>query len=215
MLDDQEIKRLLLRAAARDEGAAEAFGRLYRLTASLVLGVALRVVRRRELAEEVLHDTFVKIWDAATTFDPLANQPVAWMVAIARNRALDLVASADHARVQSVSDLAGEDEDNADSLLDRFFDWSEHAAGADEAEDLRRARGFLRRCLAELAAVERQALVLSYYHGMSHGDLAAHLAKPLGTVKTWVRRGMENLRACVEHCMDPRGGAGPAVKGGR
>jgi RNA polymerase sigma-70 factor (ECF subfamily) len=167
------------------------------------------VVGRRELAEEVLHDTFVKIWNAAGSFDPLANQPVAWMVAIARNRALDLVASADHARVESVSDLAGED--NADEVLDRFFDWSDTAAGADELEDLRRARGFLRRCLGELAPVERQALVLSYHHGMSHGDLAAHLAKPLGTVKTWMRRGMENLRACVEHCMDPRS----AVKGGR
>ncbi len=209
MLDDQEIKRLLLRAAARDDGAADAFGRLYRLTASLVLGVAQRVVGRRELAEEVLHDTFVKIWNAAGSFDPLANQPVAWMVAIARNRALDLVASADHARVESVGNLAGEDD--ADDVLDRFFDWSEAAAGADEAEDLRRARTFLRRCLGELAPVERQALVLSYHHGLSHGDLAAHLAKPLGTVKTWMRRGMENLRACVEHCMDPRS----AVKGGR
>jgi RNA polymerase sigma-70 factor (ECF subfamily) len=213
MLDDQEIKRLLLRAAARDEGSGEAFGRLYRLTAALVLGVAQRVVNRRELAEEVLHDTFVKIWNAAGTFDPLANQPVAWMVSIARNRALDVVASADHARVESVSDLAGEND--SDEVLDRFFDWSGDAAGAEEAEDQRRARGFLRRCMGELAAVERQALVLAYHHGMSHGDLAAHLAKPLGTVKTWIRRGMDNLRQCVEHCMDPRNETNHAVKGGR
>ncbi|HTT11669.1 MAG TPA: sigma-70 family RNA polymerase sigma factor [Burkholderiaceae bacterium] len=209
MLDDQEIKRLLLRAATRDEGAAEAFGRLYRLTASLVLGVAQRVVGRREVAEEVLHDTFVKIWNAAGSFDPLANQPVAWMVAIARNRALDLVASADHARVESVVDLGGEGD--SDEVLDRFFDWSDNAAGAEEAEDLRRARGFLRHCLGELAAVERQVLVLAYHHGMSHGDLAAHMARPLGTIKTWVRRGMENLRQCVERCMDPHG----TVKGRR
>lgn len=213
MLDDQEVKRLLLRSAARDEGSAEAFGRLYRLTASLVLGVAQRVLNRRELAEEVLHDTFVKIWNAAGSFDPLANQPVAWMVAIARNRALDLVASADHARVESASDLAREDD--AEDVLDRFYDWSDTAGGADEAEDQRRARGFLRRCLGELAAAERQALVLAYHHGMSHGDLAAHLAKPLGTVKTWIRRGMDNLRQCVEHCMDPRSETRQAVKGGR
>jgi RNA polymerase sigma-70 factor (ECF subfamily) len=174
-----------------------------------VLGVAQRVVGRREIAEEVLHDTFVKIWNAAGSFDPLASQPVAWMVAIARNRALDIVASADHARVESVTDLVNEGD--SDEVLDRFFDWSQNAAGADEAEDLRRARNFLRRCLGELAAVERQVLVLCYHHGMSHGDLAAHMAKPLGTVKTWVRRGMENLRQCVEHCMDPRS----VVKGGR
>jgi RNA polymerase sigma-70 factor (ECF subfamily) len=209
MLDDQEIKRLLLRSAARDEGSAEAFGQLYRLTASLVLGVAQRIVGRRELAEEVLHDTFVKIWNASGSFDPLANQPVAWMVAIARNRALDLVASADHSRVDSAVDLAGEND--SEDVLERLFDWSEHAAGADEAEDLRRARGFLRHCLGELAPVERQALVLAYHHGLSHGDLAAHMARPLGTVKTWIRRGMDNLRLCVEHCMDPRA----AVKGGR
>jgi len=209
MLDDQEIKRLLLRAAARDDGSADAFARLYRLAGPVVLGVAQRVVGRRELAEEVLHDTFIKVWSAASSFDPLANQPVAWIVAIARNRALDLVASADHARVESVSDLAGEGD--ADEVLDRFFDWSGEGGGADEAEDLRRARGFLRRCLGELASSERQALVLAYHHGMSHGDVAAHLARPLGTVKTWVRRGMENLRHCVEHCMAPRG----AMRSGR
>jgi RNA polymerase sigma-70 factor (ECF subfamily) len=207
MLDDREIKRLLLRAAARDEGSAEAFGRLYQLAAPLVLGVAQRIVGRRELAEEVLHDAFVKIWNAAGSFDPLASQPVAWMVAIARNRALDLVSAADTARVESLSELAAEDD--ANDVLDRFFDWSEDA-GADAAEDLRRARSFLRRCLDELAAVERQALVLAYHHGLSHGELAAHLAKPLGTVKTWIRRGMENLRACVEHCLHPG-----TVKGGR
>jgi RNA polymerase sigma-70 factor (ECF subfamily) len=209
MLDDQEIKRLLLRSAARDEGSSDAFARLYRLAAPLVLGVAQRIVGRRELAEEVLHDAFVKIWNAAGTFDPMANQPVAWMVAIARNRALDLVSSADHARVDSATELAGDGD--ADGVLDRFFDWSDAAAGADEAEDLRRARGFLRRCLGELAAVERQCLVLAYHHGLSHGDLAAHMAKPLGTVKTWIRRGMDNLRHCVEHCME----GGGAVKGGR
>lgn len=207
MVDDQEIKRLLLRAAARDEGAAEAFGRLYQRVAPLLLGVAQRIVGRRELAEEVLHDAFVKIWNAAGTFDPLANQPVAWMVAIARNRALDLMAAGDTARVASLSDLAAEDD--AADVLDRFFDWSGER-GADETEDLRRARGFLRRCLDELAAVERQALVLAYHHGLSHGDLAAHLAKPLGTVKTWVRRGLENLRQCVEHCLQDG-----AMKGGR
>jgi RNA polymerase sigma-70 factor (ECF subfamily) len=198
MIDDQEIKRLLLRVAARDDGSAAAFERIYKLVAPLLLGVASRIVARRELAEEVLHDAFVKIWNAAATFDPLANQPVAWMAAIARNRALDMVASADHARVETLSSI--NDEDSADEVLDRFFDWGA-AEGADDALDARRTQGFLRRCLDELAAVERQTLVLAYHHGLSHGDLAVHLAKPLGTVKTWIRRGMDNLRHCVEHCM--------------
>ena len=71
---------------------------------------------------------------------------------------------------------------------------------AEDALDASRLRAFLRRCLGELVAVERQALVLAYEHGLSHGDLAAHLGKPLGTVKTWIRRGMLNLRACIDQC---------------
>jgi RNA polymerase sigma-70 factor (ECF subfamily) len=104
------------------------------------------------------------------------------MVAIARNRAIDLRTSRD------VSSAEAQDEGS-------IFDWSE---GADETEDRRRNAQWLRDCLARLEAVERQALVLSYQHGLSHSELAQQLAKPLGTVKTWVRRGLANLRQCVE-----------------
>ena len=195
MLDDHEVKKLLLRAAARDEGSAEAFERLYRLSAPLMLGVAQRIVGRRELAEEVLHDAFTAIWRRAEAFDPLATQPVAWMMTIVRNRALDVRASHDVSRVDSYHDAPDEDPEGA---LDRLFDWS---SGPEDGEDERRAARWLRDCLARLQAVERQALVLAYDRGLSHGDLAAHLGKPLGTVKAWVRRGMANLRACVETCM--------------
>ena len=75
MLDDQAIRGLLLRAAARDESSGEAFRRLYEASAPMLLGVALRIVRRRELAEEVLHDAFARIWDMARSFDPLAARP--------------------------------------------------------------------------------------------------------------------------------------------
>jgi len=199
MLDDHEVKKLLLRAAARDEGSAEAFERLYRLSAPLMLGVAQRIVGRRELAEEVLHDAFAGIWRRAEAFDPLATQPVAWMMTIVRNRALDVRASHDVSRVDSYHEAPADDPEGA---LDRLFDWS---SGPDESEDERRAARWLRDCLARLQAVERQALVLAYDRGLSHGDLAVHLGKPLGTVKAWVRRGMANLRTCVETCM---GGAG-------
>jgi len=194
MRDDQEIKRLLLLTAARDEGSAEAFERLYRLCAPLLLGVAQRVVGRRELAEEVLHDGFAAIWRSVEKFDPLTAQPVAWMVAIVRNRAIDVRSSHDVSRVDSYHAV----DDDPEGMLDRLFDWN---PGEDDAEDRRRASRWLRDCLAELKAAERQALVLAFDHGLSHGDLAVHLGKPLGTVKTWVRRGMENLRHCVETCM--------------
>ena len=198
MLDDNEIKRLLLRAGARDEGSAEAFERLYRLCSPLLLGVAQRVLARRELAEEVLHDAFASIWNKSGSFDPLASQPVAWMVTIVRNRAIDVKSSHDVSRVGSYHETLDDDPDGA---LDRLFDWS---PAPDDAEDRRRAGVWLRDCISKLQAVERQALVLAYEHGLSHGDLAAHLRKPLGTVKTWVRRGMENLRECVESCMGAR-----------
>ena len=191
MLDDSEIKRLLLQTAARD---AQAFEQLYRRAAPLLLGIALRVTGRRELAEEALHDAFAKIWRAADSFDPLATQPVAWMAAIVRNRALDMKGSADVERVE----LLGDD---ADAVLDRFY---EAAGGADEQLGQDRVARWLRSCLEGLVAVERQVLVLAYHHGMSHSELAAHLAKPLGTVKTWARRGLANLRACVEDCMEAR-----------
>jgi len=194
MRDDQEIRKLLLLTAARDEGSAEAFERLYKLCAPLLLGVAQRVVGRRELAEEVLHDGFAAIWRSVEKFDPLTAQPLAWMVAIVRNRAIDVRASHDVSRVDSYHT----EDDDPEGALDRLFDWS---PGEDEAEDRRRATRWLRDCLGELKAAERQALVLAFEHGLSHGDLAAHLQKPLGTVKTWVRRGMENLRHCVETCM--------------
>jgi len=185
MLDDRQIKTLLLRTAARDAGSAEAFERLHRLCAPLLTGIAVRIVRRNELAEEILHDSFVRIWQTAQTFDPLATRPVAWMGAIVRNRALDTVASHDVARVDPYEE----------GMLDALFDWSE---GADEAEERRRSTRWLRDCLARLQAAERQALVLAYQHGLSHSELAAQLQTPLGTVKSWVRRGMASLRQCME-----------------
>jgi RNA polymerase sigma-70 factor (ECF subfamily) len=191
MLDDQEIKKLLLRTAARDEGAAEAFERLYQITSPLLLGIAQRILHRRELAEEVLHDAFSTIWRTAGGFDVFANQPVAWLTAIVRNRAIDVASSHDLSRVDSYHDAL---DDEPDGALDRLFEWGE---SPDEGEDRKRSANWLRECLTRLEAAERQALVLAYQHGLSHRDLAAHLQKPLGTVKTWVRRGMEHLRGCV------------------
>ncbi|HYA65912.1 MAG TPA: sigma-70 family RNA polymerase sigma factor [Burkholderiaceae bacterium] len=195
MLEDSVIKGLLLRTAARDEGSAQAFERLYRLCAPLLLGVARRIVGRQELAEEVLQDCFTKIWIAASRFDPLANQPVAWMVAIARNRAIDARASHDVARVQS---YPGVDFVDSEGALEQLFDWGETG---EDAVERRQASAWVRECLHRLPGVERQSLVLAYVQGLSHGELAEHLNKPLGTVKSWIRRGMANLRACVETCM--------------
>ena len=191
MLDDQEIRRLILRTAARDVAG---FEELYRKAAPLLLGVALRIVRRREFAEDVLHDSFVKIWAAAERYDPLAARPVAWLVAIVRNRAIDVVSAHEVARVDSRDDADGP---TPEETMDTAFHWG---TAAEDGVDAQRYRTWLRQCLAELQAAERQAIVLAYDRGLSHGELAAHLGRPLGTVKAWVRRGLASLRACVERC---------------
>jgi RNA polymerase sigma-70 factor, ECF subfamily len=193
MLDDLEIKRLILRTAAHD---ADAFSQLYQRTAPMLMGVALRITRRREMAEEVLHDAFVKVWNQAKSFDPLALQPVAWLSAIVRNRALDLVSSADATRVESFD---AKDDDDEGNSLERLLDWSDEGdSGA--ALDQARTTHLLRDCIAELKPTERQAIALAYHHGMSHSELAEHLHKPLGTVKSWVKRGLEALRECMGSC---------------
>jgi len=195
MLDEGEVRRLLLRTAGRD---AAAFHALYRKASPLLMAVAQRIVGRKELAEEVLHDAFVRIWNHAERFDALAPNAVAWMVAITRNRALDLVSSAAFARTSPLAD------DTADALM-------EEALGADrsaqELVESSRQASSVRDCLAELRAVERQALVLAYHHGLSHAELARSLQKPLGTVKAWVRRALDKMRVCIESCMGEGGEA--------
>ena len=193
MLDDHEIKRLLLLTAERD---AQAFERLYQRVAPLLLGIALRIVGRRELAEEVTHDAFVKIWNGAAHFDVLAERPVAWMVSIVRNRAIDLVSSAAVSRMQ-----AFDSNTDVDAALEHFLGT---APGAEETVSAGQTNHSLHDCLKALKGSERQALALAYMHGLSHGELAERLQRPLGTVKAWVRRGLENLRSCVESCLEPR-----------
>lgn len=189
MLDNQEIKRLIVAAALRGEGSAEAFEALYRQCAPLFLGIARRLVGRRELAEEIVHDSFVRIWQSAGRYDPTSGQPLSWMVAIVRNRAIDVLSSHDVSRVDTL-DLDASAQD-----IDALFDWT---SDPEQALAAGRSSRLLRDCLAALQAAERQSLVLAYAHGMSHSELAEHLQKPLGTVKGWLRRGLANLRGCVE-----------------
>ncbi|MBX9904199.1 MAG: sigma-70 family RNA polymerase sigma factor [Burkholderiales bacterium] len=193
MLDNQEIKRLIIATGLRGENSAAAFEALYRLCAPLLLGVARRLVGRRELAEEVLHDSFTRIWRSAASFNPTSAQPLAWMVTIVRNRAFDVLASHDVSRVDAL-----DAEDYADDG-GGLFDWS---LDPEQGLEQQRNARHLRDCLATLQAAERQTLTLAYAHGMSHSDLAVHLQKPLGTVKGWIRRGLANLRGCVERKME-------------
>lgn len=177
----RELAELLSRTALRDQAAYEA---LYRATAAKLFGFALRILRRRELAEECLQDAFVSIWYRADDYRPDRSQPFTWMAAIVRNRALDMLRAAPHSR-----ELAGEDQ--FDGWEGESPDAVEDVSASDEARALLR-------CLEGLPARHRQAIALSYFRGLAHAELAKNLAEPLGTIKTWIRKGLMQLKRCLE-----------------
>lgn len=172
----------LLVAAARGDQAA--FGELYRLTAPRLFALARRLLRRQELAEEILQECYVSIWTHAHDFRPELSAPLTWMFNIVRHRCLDVLRRPD-------IETPIEDQPHLDEAGDE-------SAGSFEQLALARESRALRECLAALAPRERQMLALAYYRGLSHAEIAAHVGEPLGTVKTLVRRGLMRLRAAIE-----------------
>jgi len=187
-MDPAQSKRLaeLLGACAQQDRGA--FAQLYQATAPKLFGVAVRILRRDDWAEEVLQDCFVSIWSNAGSYSPGLSAPMTWMTSIVRNRCLDWLR---RPKVEVV--LRREDEDAEDPIeaipsddpgpLDQLARSADAKALAD--------------CLGRLEAKQRQAIMLAFYDGLSHSELASHMRQPLGTVKTWVRRGLERLRGCL------------------
>ncbi len=177
---DDSLDDLLVRAGRQD---AEAFKKLYAATSSRLLGVALRITRRREVAEDALHDAFVRVWWHAARFDPARGPAVAWMITIVRNSAIN------HLRrtARGVPREASGSEDPFD-LLDQMAE----TPGLSPVD-----RIGLTRCLDELDPMPRQCVVLAFTHGWTHEELADRLGHPLGTVKSWIRRSLARLRECL------------------
>ena len=182
MSDAECLQALAARCALRDQGA---FAELYRHTAPKLFAVALRILRRRDWAEEVLQESFVNIWNHFGEYSAQKSAPLTWMTAVVRNRALDWLRrpNLEQGR-EDYDDLANGMPADAGLQPERLL------------QDAREARVLLD-CLETLSSGQRQSIALAYLHGLSHGELAAHLGEPLGTVKTWVRRGLENLRQCM------------------
>jgi RNA polymerase sigma-70 factor (ECF subfamily) len=170
---------LLSRTALGDR---RAFAELYEATRSKLFAVSLRIVRERALAEEALQDSFVNVWNHAADYAQAKSAPLTWMTAIVRNRSLDIVR-----RTREQPDV---DESLTAGLVD------EAASPGREAEERADAHS-LRRCLEELDAEQRQSIALAFFHGLTHSELAGHMRKPLGTVKTHIRRGLAKLRECL------------------
>lgn len=171
----------LLAACARRDRAS--FARLYELTSPKLFGVALRIVRQEHLAEEVLQECYIRIWDRAPDYREGVASPMTWLGSIVRNRCLDAL----RRRNPEVIDVQGD-------LIDAVA--SDNPGPLDVLERDKDAAA-LARCLQELEGKQRQAILLAFYDGMSHSELAKHLREPLGTVKTWVRRGLLKLRSCL------------------
>jgi RNA polymerase sigma-70 factor, ECF subfamily len=182
---ESSLQNDLARVALGDRAA---FERVYQATSAHLFGVALRILGRREAAEDVLQEAFVSVWHHAGSYQAASSQPMTWLISIVRNRALDVVRSAavrHEAPMPTTED--GEPVELADERPGAL------ALLMEGAEALA-----IRGCLEALDAAHRQSLALAFYHGMSHSEVAAHLQAPLGSVKAWVRRGLDRLKKCLE-----------------
>ena len=180
---DLKLRALLEMAGRRGAESQAAFAELYRYTSPKLFGVALRILRRSDWAEEVLQECYVNIWNHSANYQAGLSAPMTWLTSIVRNRCLDWL------RRPNLEDATDDDgvfdtfEAPDPGPLDRLQQVSEAAAIA--------------RCLDTLETRQRQAIGIAFYEGLTHAELAEKLAQPLGTVKTWVRRGLLRLRDCL------------------
>ena len=179
MLTSAELVWLL---AATAKGDQAAFERLYAATRAKLYGIVLRILRRTDLADEVVQETYLKIWDNAAQFDPAKASPITWMVAIARNRAIDLVRRRAEASLEEVPEAMNVAAESADPLARREI-----------TEELKRLLG----CIGRLPEDRRKLVLLAYYNGWSREQLAARFDAPVNTVKTWLRRSLMEIRECL------------------
>ncbi len=171
----------------RDERALAA---LYDATISRVFGLVQRIVHDAALAEEVVEDAYFQVWRQAVRFDPVRGHPLAWLLAMARSRAIDA--------------LRREARFHHDSLdTDAAADVASDAAPVDELLDLARHRADLQQALMLLGAQPRQLVSMAFLRGLSHEEIAEQTQLPLGTVKSQIRRALLSLRQALGGCSAP------------
>lgn len=176
--DSADLARLIDAVAKGDH---EALRVLYERTAPKLLGILVRIIGDRSLAEDALQEVYVRVWQQAGSYDASVGAPFVWLVAITRHRAIDVVRQASKRRTVFGAE-----------------DWLARLADAHDLEDDVMQRQALHRCLGALDPVQRDCLVLAYCEGYSREELAARFERPVNTMKTWLRRGLLALRDCLE-----------------
>lgn len=185
-MDADALNQLLARVALRDRAALRL---LYEQTSSRLMAVAYRMLGDRAAAEDVLQEVFVNVWTRAAQMPALRAHPLAWLTSMVRNRSIDLLRAAkpevplqwqDAEGREHQHDIASEGLTPPEQMLQQQ---SDHA---------------LSKCLGRLEPEPRQAVVLSYYEGLTHFELADRMKRPLGTIKAWVRRSLMRLKDCLE-----------------
>ena len=180
---------LCLVATAKHD--AKAFKELYESSAPKLFSFILRILQNRELAEEVLQESFVNIWNNAASYQSSLASPMTWMTTIVRNRAFDLLRKLNNGQHLQVSYETDEFENNLWQTMES------PDANPEQALGLSQDAASLARCMTKLEGLHRQAMSLAYFHDLSHSEVADQMQLPIGTVKTWIRRGLEKLRLCL------------------
>ncbi|MFO1349290.1 MAG: sigma-70 family RNA polymerase sigma factor [Gammaproteobacteria bacterium] len=181
LMDEGELQTLLTYTARQDHGA---FERLYQRVAPKLFGICRQMLRRDDQAEEALQETFVQIWRDARNFDPNRASALTWMAVIARHRCLDLIRRRRPETSLDEDESVAERADDGPTPLETVLQLSENSA--------------LKRCMDILTEQQRTSITLAFFRGLSHQELSELLAIPLGTVKSWVRRGLERLQRCLQ-----------------
>jgi RNA polymerase sigma-70 factor (ECF subfamily) len=179
--DALDLERLLESVAQGDRAA---FSSLYAATSSKLFGIVLRISRERSLAEDVLQETFVRVWRNAARYERGSGRPITWMASIARNAAIDAI------RQRKVHDGR-----HSDAPQDAIENVPDEQAGLLNPADTET----LKTCLGRLEAEQRSCVLLAYHHGYSREELADRFDRPVGTIKTWLHRALARLKDCLEN----------------
>ena len=172
----------LLRAASNGDKAA--FRAIYDATSAKLFAVAIRILKRSDLAEDVMQDAYLKIWDAASNYRPELGSPISWMAAITRNRAIDVLRKRTEVSVEDQKD-SGERADEAPNPFEMTVQSLELKS--------------LLVCMEKLKPDHRDCLLMAYYYGYTHEEISTRMSTPVGTVKSWIRRGLVRVKECLDH----------------